>query len=284
MAFEHFLVESVTKAGAKNVDHNEISHNNNGDIDMSGSFRVYKHMWIERKLSDFELQGLCGALVHDTPFDHSLKPGQFVKPLPEKRFKLNRAPQEPVVKLGKKEHIDKFFLTGKLQLGSFAYYNDFDHPEIGDVEEGAVTLVAKTPFGVMAGKYGSGYNHRMFCTYVGHLDQTTMKKFGYDSGFIVTDPAGFAQAIASAISASTFTYGQCLYHPHKAVLGFPGHDVDRHQLSHRTGQMVKAGKHFIKPMRYSHQREFRFLWEMPQDVSGAEIVDCSAARQYCNQL
>ena len=101
-----------------------------------------------------------------------------------------------MIKLGNKKYIDQFFQAGSLQLSSFTYYNAFDHPEIGDVEEGMVTLVAKTPFGVMAGKYGSGYKHR-------------------------------------------------------------------------------------KSMRYSHQREFIFLWELPQDVSGAEIVDCSVARQYC---
>lgn len=177
----------------------------------------------------------------------------------------------------------RFFQTGKLQLGSFSYYNAFDHPEIGDVEEGTVTLVAKTPFGVMAGKYGSGYNHRMFCSYIGEVDQGTLKKFGYDSGFIITDPKGFSDAVSAAIGAKTSTFGQCLYHPHKAVLGFPGNDVDRYRLSRRTGEMVKAGKHFIKPMRYSHQREFWFLWELPQDVSGAEVIDCTEAVKYCKR-
>ena len=245
---------------------------------------MYKHMWIERKLTEYELQGLCGALVHDTAFDEPLKPWQFVKPTPEKRFKLGVVPQAPIIKLGKKEHIDAFFNTGALQLGSFHYYNAFDHPEIGDNQEGIVTLLAKTPFGVIGGKYGSGYNQRMLCTFVGDIDRTTMRRFGYNSGFVIADPRGFSEAIAVSIGATSSTFGRCLYRPHKAVLGFPGNTADRYTISHRTGEIVNAGKHFIKPERYSHQNEFRFLWDQPSDVVGAKIFDCSSARQHCVPL
>lgn len=241
-------------------------------------------MWIERKLSAFELKMLCGALVHDAAFDQPLKPAQFVKPVAERRFKLGRVPQQPIIKLGKRNHVESFFKTGELQLGSFEYYNSYDHPEIGDVEEGIVTLIAKTPFGVIGGKYGSGYNNRMFCTYIGKIDPATMKNFGYDSAFIITHPAEFAKAVAESVGASKYTFGQCIYRPEKAVLGFPGNDVDRFKLSHRSAEIVKAGKYFIKQERYSHQHEFRFLWELEEDVSGAEIIDCSAAIPYCKAL
>lgn len=251
---------------------------------MSGSVRIYKHMWIEKKLSDFELRGLSGALVHDTPFDQSLKAWQFVNPVPEKRFKLGVVPQEPVIKLGKKEHVDAFFESGALKLGSFGYYNAFDHPEIGDNQEGVVTLVAKAPFGVIGGKYGSGYNQRMFCAFVGALDRSIMKRFGYDSGFVINDPLGFSRAVAEATQSASYTFGRCLYRPHKAVLGFPGDTVNRHELSHRSVEIVNAVKHFIKSERYAHQKEFRFLWEHSSDVSGAQVFDCSSAIQYCSPL
>lgn len=251
---------------------------------MSRTFRTYKHMWIERKLSAFELKGLCGALVHDTDFDQPLKPAQFVKPVAERRFKLGRVPQQPIIKLGKSSHIESFFKTGELQLGSFEYYNSYDHPEIGDVEEGLVTLIAKTPFGFIGGKYGSGYNNRMFCTYIGKINPAAMKNFGYDSAFIITHPAEFAEAVAESVGARNYTFGQCIYRPQKAVLGFPGNDVDRFKLSHRSGEIVQAGKYFIKQERYSHQREFRFLWELEEDISGAAILDCSAALPYCKSL
>lgn len=251
---------------------------------MSGSFRVYKHTVIERKLSERELQGLCGALVHNIAFDQSLKPWQFVKPIPEKRFKRNAIPHSPIIKLGEKKHVEDFFNTGALQLGSFNYYNAYDHPEIGDSSEGIVTLVAKTPFGVIGGKYGCGFNQRMFCTSIGDVDQIIMDRLGYNSGFVITDPRGFSEAIAASIGASSYSFGQCLYHQHKAILGFPGSDVSSYELSHRTLQIVNAGKHFIKKERYSYQKEFRFLWDLPSDVTGAMIYDCSSARQYCSPL
>lgn len=244
---------------------------------------MYKHMLIERKLSDYELRRLCGALVHDLPFD-SVKPSQLVKPVPERRFKLGVVPQAPIVKLSRKEHVDAFFETGALQLGSFNYYNGFDHSEIGDSQEGVVTLVARTPFGVIGGKYGTGYNQSVFCALVGEPDKTVMRRFGYDSGFIITDPNGFSGAVAESMGAAWRTFGQCVYRAHKAVLGFPGKEVNRYEVSHRTGQIVNAGKHFIKPERYLHQKEFRFLWEMSADVEGAFVVDCSAARRYCARL
>lgn len=241
-------------------------------------------MWIEKKLSDFELKGLCGAIVHDTAFDQPLKPKQFVKPIAERRFKLGAVPQSPIVKLGRKEHIESFLDSGSLQLGSFNYYNGFDHPEIGDNQEGVVTLVAKTPFGVIGGKYGSGYNHHVFCAFVGEIDWGTMRKFGYNSGFLINDPVAFSKAIAETIGAASYTFGRCLYRPHKAVLGFPGDTIDRNKISHRSGEIVTACKHFIKPERYSHQKEFRFLWEQSSDIVGAQVFDCSSARQYCSPL
>lgn len=251
---------------------------------MSGSFRVYKHMQVEKQLSDFELRGLCGVIVHDRSFDQPIKTEQFVEPIPETRFELNVVPQEPIIKLGKKEHVDAFFESGKLQLGSYAYYNTFEHPEIGDNQEGIVTLLAKTDFGIIGGKYGSGFNQYMFCASIGSPDCETMEKFGYDSGFIINDPIRFSNAIAESIHAASSTFGRCVYHPHKAILGFPKDVVNRNKLSHDSGKIVTAAQHFIKPERYSHQKEFRFLWEQSLDVNEPKILDCPLARQYCSRL
>lgn len=251
---------------------------------MSGSVRMFNYRFIDRKLSDWELQALCGAIIHNVQFDPSANAGKFIKPIPEKRFKLGVVPQEAIVKLGKKEHIKAFFESGALQLGSYNYYNSFDHSEIGDSQEGIVTLLTQIPSGVIGGTYGSGYNQQIFCASIGKPDLETMKKFGYDSGFIIHDPIGFSNAVAKSIGATSHIFGRCLYRPHKAVLGFPKHTVNPYEISHRSADIVNAAKHFIKSERYSHQKEFRFLWEQSADVSGAEVFDCSSARQYCSPL
>ncbi|WP_350561708.1 hypothetical protein [Psychrobacter sp. CAL346-MNA-CIBAN-0220] len=251
---------------------------------MSGSVRMFNYRFIDRKLSDWELQALCWAIVHNTLFDPLPKTRQLIKPIPEKRFKLGTVPQESIIKLGKKEYIDSFFESGMLQLGSYSYYNKFNHSEIGDSKEGIVTLLAKTPSGVIGGTYGSGYNQHIFCASLGNPDRKTMERFGYDSGFVVNDPIGFSNAIAESIGAVSHTFSRCLYRPHKAVLGFPRKTINPHIISHQSAEIVNAAKHFIKPERYSHQKEFRFLWEMPSDLSGSEVIDCSSAIQYCSPL
>jgi len=251
---------------------------------MSGSVRLLNHRFVDGKLSDFELQSLCWAIANNAPFEPNPKAGQLIKPIPEKRFKIGVVPQEPIIKLGKKEHIDAFFETGLLQLGSYEYYSSFEHSEIGDTQEGIVTMVAKTPLGVIGGTYGSGYNNHIFCTLVGHNDLATMKKFGSDSGFRIDDPVGFSNAVAESIGTVLHTFGKCLYRPHKVVLGFPMHTINPFEISHRSAEIVNAAKHFIKPERYSHQKEFRFLWEQPLDVKGANIFNCSAAIKYCSRL
>ena len=251
---------------------------------MSGSVRMFNHRFVNGKLSNNELQALCWAIIHNVQFDMFANSGKLIKPIPEKRFKIGVVPQEPIVKLGKKEHIKAFFESGTLQLGSYNYYNSFDHSEIGDSQEGIVTLLTKIPSGVIGGTYGCGYNQQIFCASIGKPDLETMKKFGYDSGFIIHDPIGFSKAVAESIGATSHIFGRCLYSPHKAVLGFPKHTVNPDKISHRSAEIVNAAKHFIKSESYSHQKEFRFLWEQSADVSGAEVFDCSSARQYCSPL
>ncbi|MDP3515608.1 MAG: hypothetical protein Q8S94_00440 [Pseudohongiella sp.] len=252
---------------------------------MSRSVQIYKHMWINKRLSEFELQGLCGKIVHDTKIDQPIKPWQFVKPVPERRFRIGATPQKPIVKLSERRYVEQFFQTGLLLLGSFDYYANFEHSEIGDNTEGGwVTLLAKTPFGVTGGKYSSGQNNRMFCTYLGNPERKIMKKFGYDSGFVITHPEHFCNAIAESIGALSASFGQCIYRTHKAVLGFPGKEANPYELSHRCIEIVKAGKYLIKHERYSHQHELRFLWELKEDALGAEIVDCGSARKYCKPI
>lgn len=251
---------------------------------MAGPFRVYKHFCLDRKLSDFELRLLCGAVVHDLPFAGALKPYQLVKPVQERRIKIGRIPETRILKMTKKKYVDAFFSDGLIQLGSFHYFNSFDHGEIGDATEGVVTVIGKTPTGYMGGKYGYGYNNLLLCAYAGEPDATIMRRFGYDSAFIITNPHRFGEAIASTLHSAPCQYAVCKYSPHKALIGYPGTTIDPEELSHRTAQLVKSAKYFIKPDRYSHQKEFRFAWEVNREVKSAEVVACKEARQWCARL
>lgn len=251
---------------------------------MAGSFRLYKHFRLDKKLSDHELQVLCGTLVHDLPFDAPIKPSQLVKPIQERRIKVGTVPQAPIIKMMKKRYVDAFFSRGEIQLGSFHYYSGYDHTEIGDTSEGVVTLIGKMPTGYIGGTYGYGYNNLILCTYAGQPERSTLDRFGYDGGFIISNPKRFAQAIAATLESKAPEYALCKYSPHKAIIGCPGGNVDVSQISHRTAEIVKAAKYFIKPDRYSHQKEFRFLWEVDREILDAELVVCEEAVQWCRPL
>lgn len=244
----------------------------------SGSFLIGEQWHLSKDISDSKLNAICGHVAGS-------KDKNF-KPVFETQFELNVVPQELIIKLGEKEHIDAFFKHGTLQLGSYEYYNTFDHTEIGDDQEGIVTLAARGEgdSGCIVVKCGSGFNQYIFCAFIGNPDCETMRNFGYDSGFIINDPIGFSNAITESISASSSTFGKCVYHPHKAILGFPKEPINGDRLSHETGKIVNAAQHFIKPECYSHQKEFRFLWEQSLDISGTKIFDCPSARQYCSPL
>lgn len=245
----------------------------------NSSFKMLEHIYVEKELSDYEINMLCGYLAHGRPITTQ----ESVKPIPETRFELNVVPSEPIVKLSKKQYVDAFFDRGELRLGSFISFGEYDHAEIGDNQEGIATLLAKTSSGFIGGRYGSGFNQYVFCTSIGNPDHETMEKFGYDSGYTINDPEAFSNAVAESISAAASTFGRCVYHSHKAILGFPK-DANPYRLSYESGEIVTAAKHFIKPERYSHQKEFRFLWETPSDINDAKVFDCSSAIQYCSRL
>jgi hypothetical protein len=76
----------------------------------------------------------------------------------------------------------------------------------------------------------------------------------------------------------------CEYSPFKAIIGSNARESDRLSISHETAKMITAAKYFLKPLRYAHQKEFRFLWEASGDLHDAELVQCPEAIQFCRKL
>lgn len=237
-------------------------------------------MWIDRKLNDNELSDLCNYFLYKR---YSPSTSNFVKPIFEKKFKLGKIPLKPIVKLGMKEHIDKFFASGAIRLGSFAYYNSFEHKEIGDDQEGVTVLVARNKMRTVVGQYGTGYNNRIFCACIDYPSKSTIKKFGYNDGYIIRDPEQFSLAIKKAISSSKHTYSKFIYGKDK-VIESPQGKVDLNKLSANLGDMVNQSKYFIKNQHYAHQNEFRFLWDMGSDQSGFLDIQCPDAVRFCERV
>lgn len=207
-----------------------------------------------------------------------------VTPLPESTVKRMQIPDVPLVKMAKAEHVDAFFEEGVLQLGSFQYFNQYDHEEIGDAEEGVVVLLAERDGFTAAGRYGGGYDNYIFCTYAGFPDKKVLAGFGYDDGFFIRDPEKFSEAIQRAIHSQDFEYAACIYSPHKALIGRVQSSFKVERIDSRTIEMVSTARHFIKPDRYADQKEFRFTWHMSQVVDAPKRVLCPEAAKYCERL
>lgn len=247
---------------------------------MGSPIEDYGGAYFQRRLSSLEVQTLTAYLASRANTSYLGTP-RLVKPVPERRFRLNRTPQEPIFKLAKREHVESFFDTGILQLGCFRSFQNFDHPEIGDATEGLVTLVAKFPKGVIGGTYRCGLDRLVFCTVIGELDQGLMAKFGYDWGYQIKYPKKFLNCIREQLNAKSASFGRCVYRDVKAVLGYPGNKVNLTRFDHNSPEIVNSAKHLIKPSRFSHQREFRFLWGMHQQQNGPVLITCKEATKYC---
>lgn len=249
-----------------------------------GKMKLFGHMWIDRNLTEVEIRKLCGLYVLGLPNLEDYRYNMEVTPIKESAIQCMAIPDVPILKMTKQQYVDDFFGTGRLQLGSFEYYSRYDHGEIGDREEGEVVLVAEGNNFTAAGKYAGGFDNYLLCTYLGEPDPETLEKFGYDGGFIIKDPERFAMAIQKALGALSHEYANCAYNPHKAIRGKmqPGFTIER--IDHRTIEMISTARHFIKPDRFAHQREFRFTWKMPHDVNDPYMIECPEAIQYCERI
>jgi len=246
--------------------------------------RLYGYLWIARELDEIEVSQVCGWYVHGKKQGDRLGVEECVVPVDERQINLMSVPDQTIVKMSKKQHVDSFMKTGELQLGTYDYYNKIGHNEIGDDQEGQTVLLGQRQGFTAAGKFAGGFDSYIFCTYLGTPDANVLDRFGYDSGFIIKDPKKFTHAIQEIIGAQNFSFGCCAYSEHKALRGrlSPDHSFER--LDHRTMEMVGEARHFLKPDSYSHQREFRFTWRITEDVAQPLLVRCPEAVQFCEPL
>ncbi|MDT8408044.1 MAG: hypothetical protein RQ741_00460 [Wenzhouxiangellaceae bacterium] len=235
-------------------------------------------------LNTEQQQLLLRWLLSDFHSHSDLESLEKIEPIVEAQIRIMEVPERPIIKLAKKCHVDDFFRYGALQLGSFNYYASYDHTEVGDKQEGIVTAIATADWGIVAGNYGSGFDNYVLCATSAPADVTVSESFGYDSGFIIADPDGFAKAIQKSVGSGSYIYGMCEYNAFKAIIGANAKEIDRYSISHETAKMITAAKYFVKPLRYAHQDEFRFLWDASGDLHDAEIVHCPEAIRFCRKL
>lgn len=228
-----------------------------------------------------KIRAISGALINRLYLDQPIPRDKFAEITEESTIPLNIVPDKPVVKMAKRQHVEAFFQNGALRLGTFSYYNHFDHEEIGDTSEGSFVLVGQhtdtTAFAEIAG----GFNNYLFCCYGGAPDPECVERFGYDSNFTIVDIEGFASTIGKHIGAVDYRFAQCAYARDKVVIGTVDRDFDFNTISPRLLDLATEAKYFLKPDKYAHQSEFRITWQMTSDVDLPLDILCPEAIEYC---
>lgn len=234
-------------------------------------------------LPDQHIRAISGVLINSLFIDQPVPFDKFADVTYENEFLGKQVPENKIIKLSKTKYIDDFFENGKLQLGTFKYYRKFDNPEIGDRNEGAFIVVGENSKNTAFAEIGSGFENYVFCCYDGEPNPQVIEKFGYDDYFEITDFNGFSEAIKKSISATKSYSSKCIYKKHKVLVGKTPDDFNFSVLSGKLKELVNETKYFLKTNEFNHQNEFRFTWEMTEDVDEPIIIECKEAVQFCKR-
>lgn len=239
---------------------------------------ITSYLRYDERLDEKTIRDISGALLNNGVV------GPHADLVYTTEVELDVVPAGPVIKMAHKEHVEGFFHDGTLRLGTYREYARCDDPEIGDPTEGSFVLVGQTPNKTAFAEVGGGFHHYVFATYAGEPDPELIRDFGYDAHFEIVDVEGFTSAVGQCLGFSRHRYAECAYSKDKVVVGEVTPAFDFNRVSARLLELVSIAKYFVKPDRYSNQCEFRFVWQMDEDV-GAEplILDCPEARQFCRR-
>ena len=242
--------------------------------------RLYNHGVVPRKLSTFEVIFLASKLAKRIPLDEPLD-GAIVDPAYEEEVRLMQLPEGRVTKLAKKEHVDAFFSNGTLRLGTYEDFRTQGNAEVRDHQEGFASVVAVGDTMTAFGTYQRAEDSFIFCTYAGDPDPGVIDSFGYNDKFFIEDVVGFCAAIQESIRSTSLSFGTCVYCEEKVLVGKLSPNFVSSRIDHRTAELAGEATHYVKPVRYSHQNEFRMVWRMASLVSRPIIIQCPEAVKYC---
>jgi hypothetical protein len=250
---------------------------------MASSIQLQQYLIYAGRLGNEDIAAASGAIISRLPPNQPVPRSAFAQVIEESLVHRMQLPLGPITKMAKLEHVDAFFSSGRIRLGTFNYFNGCDHEEVTDVEEGRFILVGRSSSATAFAQVAGGFDHYAFCCYSGAPDPACIKRFGYDSAYIIRDPSRFAQAINDAIQAQAYEYAACVYSANKVVVADVPEAFDFQKVSAHLLNLTTSAKFYVKPEKYSHQMEFRFLWRMPSDIGPYLDLACPEAVSFCER-
>lgn len=248
---------------------------------MNSPMHLYKYCEYPADIHFLKMRSICGSILHNLPLNEPAPLELHPNIIGESAVKLMHIPSLPIIKMAQKEHVDLFFNSGVLRLGSFKYFNKYDHKEIGDTQEGHTIVIGKSLKRTIIAECAGGFDRYIFCCYAGSPDEKCIKKFGYDDYFTITDSLKFAEAISKKLNSIKYEYAKCVYNASKVMMGVISKDYPNNIISHQLLRVAGTAKYYLKPDIYAHQCEFRFTWEMSSSVPEYIDIECPEALEFC---
>ncbi len=193
--------------------------------------------------------------------------------------------------------IDHFFDSGELMLSSFSKFRKHPDEQRGDVHEGKALL--EMDFGGQPLTGIGFFGHDAYVLSTSMIEsEDLMKQFpGADSFFRIRDSIAFATSIATVLPGFALGYqGSCIYRPHRTVRRkvdgpplFPppsdaaGVERAAHEIQQRVMDAAALEPFFDKPIKYSHQGEYRFVWCVGATTQEHIVVKAPEARGFCER-
>jgi hypothetical protein len=195
------------------------------------------------------------------------------------------------------KYIDEFFNAGRLRLSSFALFASYSDEQRGDKSEGHNVLVGFGDGHTIMAKTSHGHNSYILCASTVE-DKQLMKDFGTDGYFRIVDSTNFGAAIANKIPGFLEGLeGYCIYsddHIIKRNLpNFKFDDlksqsdndkIDLNKIFALTGQIGLLDVYFMKQKKFITQSEYRFIWNISNEVEEKVFITCSEAIQFCEKV
>ncbi|MGE4329356.1 hypothetical protein [Diaphorobacter sp.] len=202
----------------------------------------------------------------------------------------------------KTEHIEEFFETGLLVLGSYGKYKKREDIR-KDEREGFCNFHLENEGFAYSGVQSVGAASFMLCGSVNESDDL-MSRFGVDNYLVVTDVLGFADAVSRAIPGFLEgKLGACSYRSGRQISKKVAKSLEidstellnakkyeditkafygnQKAMADRINYELIDESFFVKDVAYEKEAEFRMVWRASRKVGDGAKIDCRDAIKFC---
>jgi len=190
-------------------------------------------------------------------------------------------------------YVDEFFSSGKLMLSSILKFRSHPDELRRDANEGVGRISTQINGEPVLTDLQVGLESFVLCSSLMHSPQL-YQEFKCDSCIVIEEPLRVAYLIAQALnSVDRVLFGPCSYLQNRTIEKVNGSknqncrsDADYEALFMDVVPTGAVDVLFRKELRFQHQHEFRFVWDVSSDSFKQEtrIIEIPEAASLCSRL